>query len=170
MDRVTGSSRVWIGLLIGMAAVIAFVLMLGLVSDDEPTSSTGSPGGSLPPGDALGPESPDGNDGVTVDSCNSPERVSWIDAVDHINTRIALVGPVTDIRQDDEGRTELIVGQEANEAEPVALVLTQNFVGRSPAPPEELYGDETVCAIGVVQRIDGQLQIVLNRPTDIGTV
>lgn len=161
-------------LIIGIFIAIAVVLITNDGDDDveEPSVAIpGQTGGGLPKDapefiDAFPAESPDGEAMSSSESCEGDNRISWADAETHVNERVAILGPVTEITEDPDGTTELRLGVTEDET-PVTIQLTQTAKRAMPAPPEELYSGQVVCVVGVLQAVGTQIEVFVNQPSDI---
>jgi hypothetical protein len=121
---------------------------------------------------SVEPLSP-GNTGPAP-SCETGDdfRISWGDAEQNLNTKVAMIGPVSALRTEDDGSVVLEIGdvEELPTAKPVTVLLTSNVLGRLPANPEMLYANEAVCVIGVPQRLGDGIRLTINEPSEIRVI
>lgn len=164
-----------VGVLV-VAAVAVLIVVAALVIDGD-SGDGEEPGVSLDNGsgaagsapefvDAFPAEAPQGEPMDAATACGRAERISWADAEDYVESRVAILGPVTEIQEGADGSSELTLGRTEDET-PVTVVVTQTAKRGLPAPPEELFGGEVVCVVGVLQAVGTQIEIFVNEPTDI---
>ena len=155
--------------LLGLVAVIGIIAVLAR-SESETADPVAKPGLEEPV-EPLPPGLPQGGGGSSEPiSCTTSERVSWADAGAHLNTKVALIGPVTRVRAAENGAFVLEVGDVAggaNQAQPVMVVLTSSRLGRLPGDQQVLYAGKTVCAVGVLQRSESAVRLTVNEPDEI---
>ena len=152
-------------IIFAMAGLVAVVLIL----DDSGESDTASNNGrtDVPEFiDAFGPEAP-ADDTTPVDrtSCEQDERIAWTEARRYVNQKVAVIGAVTSVESGHDGAT-LTIGRTEDEI-PVTVFITENAVDRMPEAPGEMFGDNAVCVIGVLQAVDAEIQVVVDEPADI---
>lgn len=167
-----------------LMAIAAFVIVVGVFAtavafvdsdtegDDIDTpievTDAGDMGGVPMFVDAFPPDVPQAEDGAR-ETCMREDRISWADAENHLERRIAVLGPVTDIVEGSGGDPELQLGRTEQET-PVTVVFTQDALQALPADPETLYRDEAVCVVGVLRAVGEEIRIFVNQPTDITTL
>jgi hypothetical protein len=78
-----------------------------------------------------------------------------------------MLGPVSAITSDDVG-LKLDVGY--GDAEHVAVLIDKAAIHLFPVDPRQAFANETVCAVGVIHRVDGQLQMVIDKPIDLKVI
>ena len=158
-------------LFVAFVGLIGVVTILGLLARGE--SETADPAGQAgleEPVEPLPPGLPeDGDDNNASFSCTESTRVSWGDAEQNLNTKVALFGPVSEIRDGEDGAVVLEIGDvtESSDAEPVNVVLLPQVLGRLAGDPRALYADETICAVGVLQRAESAIRLHINEPAEI---
>ena len=148
--------------------VVGFVVAFAIGQIDSSGGST-SPSKS-PPEVPLGAGQP-GNTNTgggtgAVDSCSSSNHVSWDDAANHLDQKVALVGPVMDVQSSSQGVATVTIGY-GNTGKPVTVVLTSSMASRLPQTPQQLYSGKTLCVIGVLQAVGKNYQMVADQPSDI---
>jgi hypothetical protein len=80
---------------------------------------------------------------------------------------VALIGPVSQVSSDGNGaHIEIGFGPGEHVFVDIPPIALQQFI----APPEQIFANKTVCVIGVVSRIDGQLRTIVNKPADIAVI
>jgi hypothetical protein len=116
--------------------------------------------------DAFGPEAP-GGAAPPIDrpSCERDERISWTEAERYVNQKVAVIGAVTDVEDGREGAT-LRIGQTEDEI-PVTVHITESALDRMQGAPGEMFGNDAVCVIGVLQDVGDSIRVVVNEPDDI---
>ena len=117
----------------------------------------------------IPPEPPaaDTDDTPVITTCAAPEAISWIEAVDYVGSEQAVFGPVYSVEEGDGMATLTIGTDEVEPARRFDVVLTQNALADIAGDLNDLYpNDEQVCAIGVVQAVGGNIQIVVNEMED----
>lgn len=166
-------------LVIGAVALVAGFVALAVLLISTRDDGTGTPSvdlqddtaGSIPEDapefiEAFPPQSPQGDAMDARAICARDGRISWADAEDYVNQRVAVLGPVTGVSEDQTGTAELTLGQTEDET-PITVVITATAKRGMPAPPQELYGGEVVCVVGVLQATGTQIKVFVNQPSDI---
>ena len=138
--------------------------------DSSGGNSSANASTSAPPEVPLGagqPANPNTGGGTgEVDSCSGSNHVSWDDASNHLDQKIALVGPVMDVHSSSQGVATVTIGI-GNTGKPVTVVITSSMASRLPQTPQQLYSGKTLCVIGVLQAVGKNFQMVADQPSDI---
>ena len=161
-------------LLIGAVLVGGFILIFGVYAlfqtegggTDDPAREP-DPAGNRAPGLQPGLPAPGagqgGADTIEASCQDATRRISWADAEQNLNQRIAVVGPVLEVVGDVE---EIRLGQEVGDEQPITLTFAGEAADNVPFEAGELT-NATVCAIGLVQQDGDRLTMVINEPADI---
>lgn len=114
------------------------------------------------------PELPpvDTNGAARFNSCSADEAVSWSDAGSHVGVEVGLIGPVEEVTEDDQG-FQLVIGQEAADPPAVHVRVVQSGDPAFAGDVTEIFSDEQVCVVGVIQEDGDGLQMVINERSDI---
>ena len=151
-------------IILAMAALVVLVLVVD--DPDEETFGSSDGGGAPEFVDALPPVAPGGGTNpIDRPSCERTERISWTEADNYVDQKVAVIGTVSDIDEDGSGAT-LTVGRTEDET-PVTVLITESALSRLPDTPENLFGDDAICVIGVLQDTGDEIRVVVNEPADI---
>ena len=157
----------------GIAAVVVLGFLVAFAFgqiDSSGGNSNANASTGAPPEVPLGagqPANPStGGGSGAVDSCTGSNHVSWDDAANHLDQKVALVGPAMDVQSSSQGVASITIGV-GNTGKPVTVVITSSMASRLPKTPQELYAGKTLCVIGVLQAVGKNFQIVADQPNDI---
>lgn len=147
--------------------VPALIGVLLLAACDSQPSEPGS-GGTAGPLQG-GADSQDGSQPsrfvppTSRPSCKA--AISWVDAERYVDKRVALIGTVVQVTIEPNEDVQLILG--VGPDDPVFVYLPASAVRRLPAPPRQVYEENTVCVVGVIEKLGDQLQIRVSDADDI---
>lgn len=120
--------------------------------------------------EAFGPDAPpaDSDDaGADAPSCDATDSIAWTDAADHVGTEVSIVGPVARVASSGS-EVSISLGEPAAEMDPVEVILTEEALAGIEGDAEQIFGQAgEICAVGVVQDVQGNLQIVVNESRDV---
>jgi hypothetical protein len=151
---------IWAGLLV----ILVFIFLLSLGGDS--VLSRGSEQ-TLPVTDVKPlPAAPPGPIETThsAPSCAPGATISWADAPRYVNQRVTMIGPVSQVTSsENEAQLELGIGP----GEHVEVQLLSNALPPRSIPPREVFANKVACVYGVVQRINGVLSVIIDKPADV---
>lgn len=152
-------------------AVFAAASVLAACGTNTPNArSTVDAGGGVTDAAYLTPRPTIAGDGV-AQTC--AVRISWGNLAQHFNEKVSVQGPVVHTSRDLNARdqpTILEVGNPRPEAGGLDILIPDYSLPRFDAPPEQLYGGKTICALGVPQRVGDRFQFAIGSSTEIGVV
>jgi hypothetical protein len=158
------------------AVLISFAVLGAACDESGPADPVGPAEIEEEPVEPLPPGFPtDGGDGrEEVPSCTRGNsfRVSWADADENLNQKIALLGPVAEVVPGERGAIILEIGdvEQQPTLQPILVRLTASTLARLPGDPSDLYLGNAICVIGVPQQVGEDIQITVNEPTEITVV
>ncbi|HLF78042.1 MAG TPA: hypothetical protein VJB57_11205 [Dehalococcoidia bacterium] len=97
-----------------------------------------------------------------VISCSTSPSIAWVDAKNHLNEEVAIVGDIFIAKQSPGLGTDLYLGDSSSPDEAVLVRVPDDSRHNFDLPPEQLYVGKTVCVIGVVEAIDQRLVLELD--------
>ncbi len=116
----------------------------------------------------FGPGLPSGPDGApTAASCSATDTISWNAAVDHVNQKVTVIGPVYKV--DESGsQTKIVMGSDqVGPGKRLDIVITGNALKQMQGDPQAIFSNSQICVNGVIQAVQGNLEIVVDQSKDI---
>jgi hypothetical protein len=152
---------------VAVIVVVAVLVLLGIwIAGNVAGGGGANENAAGPPPEVPAPaNAPPASATVAAPSCGPGSHISWADAPQHIDSRVAIEGPVKSVSAGEGGAAQIVLGE--GDARPVVVNLLPQAVQTLPVPAQAAYGGKTLCVVGVVQNIGGQLEMNVDRTSDI---
>ena len=100
-------------------------------------------------------------------SCSTKDAISWNAASDHLNTKVTVIGQVFDIQSSDQRLTLVMGSANVGPDKRLDIILTKNALDDYSGDPEQIFQDNQICVYGVIEDVQGHLQMVVDQAKDI---